>query len=193
MNLMLADRRARMRSSSERGFTLIELLTVMAIGGVLFTMGAFAVRQFWFVRALDGSQNQVAVQLRQLQQRVIAETHPLVYGARFHEGDGSMFLIRFDPQTDTCRQYQRINFGISVRIAVPTDLPLAKTTVPYARCSQVLTDTNGNLVADRANSEYVFFFARGNGTPGQITLRSTTLGRNETVQGEGVTGRITEF
>ena len=187
-----ADRRARLRSSSQQGFTLIELLVVMSIGAILFTLGAFAIRQFWYVRALDGAQNQVAVQLRQLQQRVIAETHPLVYGARFHTGDSFMGLIRFDPQTNTCREYQRVNFGISVRVAGPTEID-SDSTEPHVFCRNNLVDSAGGAVSNRATSEYVFFFARGNGTPGQITVRSTNLSRQETVQVEGVTGRITEI
>ncbi|MQB01713.1 MAG: prepilin-type N-terminal cleavage/methylation domain-containing protein [Actinobacteria bacterium] len=190
MNLYLAERRAFLRSG-ERGFTLIELLVAMSIMSVLFTLGALAIRQFWFVRALSGSQDQIATQLRQIQQRVVAETHPLVYGARFHVGDKTMSLVRFDPETNTCRQYQTVELGTGVEIAVGTDVT-SDSTEPHIFCSANLTLPGGGAVSNRSTSEYVFFFARGNGTPGTITIRSTPLDRTESVQIAGITGRVIE-
>jgi prepilin-type N-terminal cleavage/methylation domain-containing protein len=191
MNLYLSERRARMRSNAERGFTLIELLAVMTLMGIMFTLGALAIRQFWFVRALSGSQDQIATQLRQIQQRVVAETHPLVYGARFHVGDKTMSLVRFDPETDTCRQYQTIELGRGVEIAAGTNVT-SESTEPHIFCSANLTLPGGGAAPDRSTSEYVFFFARGNGTPGTITIRSTPLDRTRSVEIAGVTGRVVE-
>ena len=191
MRLHLADRRAYNHPSPEGGFTLIELLTVMAIMGILFTIGAFAVRQFWFVRALSGSQDQVVVQLRQLQQRVIAETHPLVYGARFMAGEDHFGLIRFDPDTNTCRQFQTVGLGTAVEVYAGTEIS-SDATEPSIFCKSNLTTLDGTSVPDAATSEYAFFFARGNGTPGTIVVRSETLDRVESVEIAGVTGRVTE-
>jgi prepilin-type N-terminal cleavage/methylation domain-containing protein len=189
MKLRMDARRAHTRS--EEGFTLIELLTVMSIMGVLLTLGAFAVRQFWFVQALDGSQSQIASQLKQLQERVVAETHPLVYGARFHAGDTSMGLVRFDPETNSCRQYQTVELGDSVAITSATDID-SDSTEPHVFCKANLTFTGGGAVPDRTSSEFVFFFARGNGTPGTVTIHSAQLDRTETIEIHGITGRVTE-
>jgi prepilin-type N-terminal cleavage/methylation domain-containing protein len=179
-----------MHPGSEAGFTLIELLTVIAIMGILFTLGALAIRQFWFVRSLSGSQDQIATQLRQLQQRVVAETHPLVYGARFKSGEDVMGLVRFDPQTNTCQEYLTVRLGRGVEIAAGTEIDSdgaeAKTF-----CSANLTK-GGSAVPSRSTSEYAFFFARGNGTPGTIAITSIPLGRSESVEIAGVTGRVRE-
>jgi prepilin-type N-terminal cleavage/methylation domain-containing protein len=184
-------KRASTRWNAQGGFTLVELLTVMSIMAIMFTLGALAVRQFWFVRSLSGSQDQIATQLRQIQQRVVAETHPLVYGARFHVGDKTMGLVRFDPQTNTCRQFQTVELGTGVVIAAGTSIA-SGSTEPHTFCVANLTTPAGSPVTDRSTSQYVFFFARGNGTPGTITIRSTPLDRTESVEIAGVTGRIIE-
>jgi prepilin-type N-terminal cleavage/methylation domain-containing protein len=191
MSLRPAANRASLHTSSEDGFTLIELMTVMFIMAILLTMGGFAIRQFWFVRSLSGSQDQVAVQLRQLQQRVVAETHPLVYGARFFEGDKSFGLIRFDPETNTCVQYQTVNLGRGVEIDITTDLD-SESTEPFIFCSANLAFSGGGSVPNAASSEYAFFFARGNGTPGLVRIHSEPLDRFEAVEVAGITGRVDE-
>lgn len=189
MSLHLAGRRASPRIRSEGGFTLIELLTVISIMGIMFTLGALAIRQFWFVRALSGSQDQIATQLRQIQQRVVAETHPLVYGARFKAGEDVVGLVRFDPETNTCRQYQTVGLGRGVRIHSSTDVA-SDGTQPYIFCSANLTSPDGTAVPDRSTSEYAFFFARGNGTPGTVAVVSDPLGRTRSVEIRGITGRV---
>lgn len=191
MSVALVLRRAATRSRSEGGFTLIELLTVMTIMGILFTLGALAIRQFWFVRSLSGSQDQVATQLRQLQQRVVAETHPLVYGARFGAGEDVIGLVRFDPETNTCRQYQTVGLGRGVTVDAATDVS-SDATEPHIFCKSNLTTPGGAPVPNASTSEYAFFFARGNGTPGTVVVRSQPLGRTESVEITGVTGRVTE-
>src|SRR5918992_5727020 len=83
------------------GFSLVELLFAMMLLGILLTLSASALKTFWLRRALDGSTKQVTAQLRQLQQRAVAESHPLVYGARFTEGSDSYTLLRYNPSDPT--------------------------------------------------------------------------------------------
>ncbi len=168
----------------ERGFTLIELLTVMMIVGILVTLAVPALRNFWFVRALEGGKQEVQSQLRRQQQRVVAETHPLVYGLRFPRRDGGLTpptplnevgIVRFNgnlPTTtgdDECELENLVEMpdGVEVRRVV------TGAGDPYVEqfCRDQLTDDLGNP----SNDHFVFFFARGNANAAEIELIQTHL------------------
>ena len=87
----------------EGGFSLIELLSAIVLLGILFTLGAFALKNFWMRRSLDGSTKQVTAQLRQMQQRAVAESHPLIYGAGFTEGSTTYTLLKYDPASTSSK------------------------------------------------------------------------------------------
>jgi prepilin-type N-terminal cleavage/methylation domain-containing protein len=190
----------------ELGFTLIELLTVIMLTSILMGLAAFELRHFWFVRALAGSENEVATQLRRQQQRVIAETHPLVYGARFPKGGSaeraSWSLIRFNAGNlttttdDTCVQYQTISLGSGVRIKNSNSRSegVGFDDASYVTdfCRDNLETLAGAPVSSAQNDHLAFFFARGNATEGQVTLEQTQLGRTETICIAGLTGRTYE-
>ncbi|MFN2525058.1 MAG: prepilin-type N-terminal cleavage/methylation domain-containing protein [Actinomycetota bacterium] len=173
-------RRARLMDK-ERGFTLIELLTVMMIVGALVLLAVPALRNFWFVRALESGRQEVQSQLRRQQQRVVAETHPLVYGLRFPNRDSGQTpldqvgIVRFngrDPSTtddDLC--------GLENVVDLPTGVEVGqvRTTMgdPY------VTDFCKNQIRDEldlpSNDHFVFFFARGNANAAQIELVQVRL------------------
>src|SRR5687768_4071446 len=86
----------RVMGKSEHGFTLVELMVVMAITSVLITLGAFAVRNFWLVRSVTGSQGEIAGQMRAVQSKVMAESNPLIYGIGFNEGTNQWQIVRYN-------------------------------------------------------------------------------------------------
>lgn len=172
----------------EDGFSLIELLTVVTLVAILFTLGAFAVRHFWLVRSLEGGKDEMATQLRQLQQRVGAASNPLVFGARFENGSSEYQLIQYDT-TDplVCNPIQQRNFtpnlefdaGVVVESAVFTN---------YSSDGNDVTD----ICKDGTYDDVVFFFAKGSATPGRITVSQPILDRELTICVQGITGRVEE-
>src|SRR5918999_5915960 len=109
------------RSADEGGFTFVELIVGMMILVVLLSIGAFALRQFWLTHALRGGREEVVTQLRQLQQRSVSESHPLVYGARFKIGSPTFGLVKFNPHDtatttdDTCVEMSTVTMGSNVQ------------------------------------------------------------------------------
>ena len=83
---------------NERGFTLIESLAAIALISLLVSLSAMALRNFWFVEAVDRGTGELTSLLKRTQQRVVAETHPLVYGAWFVEDSSSWGIVKFDPK-----------------------------------------------------------------------------------------------
>ena len=170
----------------QSGFTLIEIMVVLGMTAVLLTMGAAAVRHYWFVQAIEGAAEEVESELRTLQQRTIAESHPLVYGAWFRTGDVAeqWGILKFDPKDpssssdDVCTQVgppRSFDNGVIVG-AAEFDPPTG-----------VGTTCNGVAPAD---SEQVFFYARGSATPGEVTLNHPPTGQSKTVTVSELTGRV---
>lgn len=173
-------RRARLMNR-ERGFTLIELLTVMMIVGILVTLAVPALRNYWYVRALESGRQEVMSQLRRQQQRVVAETHPLVYGLRFPNRDSSntplnqVGVVRFDgnlpttPGDDEC--------GLESVVDLPSGVEVG-TVITGAGDLYVEGFCRGRIRDELdlpSNDHFVFFFARGNSSSAQIQLIQTLL------------------
>jgi len=169
----------------ESGFSLIELLTVMTLTAVLVTLGAFAIRHFWFVRSLEGGADEVVTQLRRLQQRVGAASNPLVYGARFTDGSSSWQLVEYHIIDDTCELISETGFdrnlefdaSVRVRSAVFAEYPAA-------------TDQCLGLTPEA--DDVVFFFARGSATRGNIVIEQPILDRTAQICVGDITGRVEE-
>lgn len=171
---------------NEKGYTLIELLVVMGLAAILFTLSVGAARNFWLVRSLHGSGDEVVRQLRQTQERTVSESHPLIYGARFRAGSSQWAVVRFDPgattatSDDTCSEVGTREFASGVQVATVDVADVDVTTF----CRQ-------NLPGAMAQDEFFFFYARGNATAGTLALSHTSLpGRAVTVTVTPVTGRV---
>jgi prepilin-type N-terminal cleavage/methylation domain-containing protein len=163
---------------SESGFTLIELIVVMALMGILFALGALALRHFWFVQGLEGASDQVVTELRAAQTKVGAENHPVVYGVRFVPGSPTWGVVQYDPRTSPkCSAVETHDFEAAVWIqsASSTGAAALKT-----ECEATLGAAN----------RFIFFFARGSATPGTVNLVSQQTGDTRVVQVAGVTGRV---
>jgi prepilin-type N-terminal cleavage/methylation domain-containing protein len=167
----------------EAGFSLIELAAAMVLLGILLTLGAFALKGFWMRRSLDGSTKQATAQLRQLQQRAVAESHPLIYGAGFREGSDTYSLMRYDPAaaSSKCTKMNTVNLEDGVEIAGGTTF----ATSPYITLSECPSS---------AGDEFVFFFARGTATGGTLKLTHEGLvGTSQdttTIKVTNLTGRV---
>lgn len=179
----------------ERGFTLVDLLVTMAITATLLTLGASAVRHFWLVRTLEGAADDVQSGLRSLHEQATSESHPLVYGARFRVGSSEWYVFQYNPNASTESGWSctdrtpreatfRFDGGVTVSSA-SFSLDSAASTI-RDRCGSVLPGVAGS------SDEYAMFYARGDATPGSVTLRQPALGRARTVDVLGLTGRVQE-
>lgn len=162
---------------------------VLALTAVLVTLAAFEVRQFWLVRALQSAEDEVTTQLRSLQEQVIAETHPNVFGALFPFNGDEWKLLRYNPATG-CNVTRTIAFptGIQLRPGVASDFANAGTP----SSPSLITSTCRTAEGSNPNDAFVFFFGRGTATAGQLTLRQELLdgNRRTTICVSGLTGRV---
>ncbi|MGH2556239.1 MAG: pilus assembly FimT family protein [Actinomycetota bacterium] len=169
--------------NKEAGFTLIELLTIMGIISILMTISAFALRHYWFVRALHGSADQVVSQMREAQENARSETSPFVYGAWFDVGTDKWAIVRYDPLAAgnecTVAGHRSFDDGVVISAASFTEeTTIAPTCVPK--------------LAGSTASEFVFFYARGSATSGSVTLVHPSLsGKSRTIEVTPMTGRVT--
>jgi prepilin-type N-terminal cleavage/methylation domain-containing protein len=174
----------------ESGFTLIELFVVMAISTILMTLGAAAVRHFWFMNAVDKGAEQVQSELRQLQQRATAQSHPMVYGAWFRTGgtNSTWGILKFDPKTastatdDVCTQVggpEMLPDGATFSAA---DFNMSTAATIESKCTSVAP----------AGSKRVYFYARGTATPGSVTVHQTNIAESRTLTVSALTGRVDE-
>ena len=160
----------------ESGFTLIELMAVTVLMAILMTLGAGALRRFWFVQSLSGAQNEVVSQLR-AQQEQSRTTAPKVFGARFTVGSSDWDLIRYDAEaTPPCTPLETRTFDAGVEVqSVDFDPAL-----PPEDLDQCLGDT----------TDLVLFYARGSASPGGLTVVHETIDRELDVCVTGLTGRV---
>ena len=176
-----------LRRSNDDGFTLIELLAGMLIMFVLLGVGVFALRQFWLSHSLKGGRAEVVSQLRQLQERSVSESHPLVYGARFHVGSPTFGIVKFNPNSastttdDTCVETSKVTLESNVRV----------TAASFTSASGI-TSLCRTQISGAVSDEFAFFYARGTATSGQVTLVSPAYtGHSATVTVSPITGRVT--
>lgn len=176
---------SKMRARGQAGFTLVELLTTLMLLAIAVTLTATALRHYWFVQSLEGGQDEVVTQLRGLQQRVMSETFPLVYGARFTPGSSSWQHVQYNPDTNVCSQVlvgdlEGGEFSGEVRIQ----------SADFDNYSSAGTDVSELCREGIAQAEIVFFFARGTATGGELTLVQPRLNRTKTICVAGTTGRV---
>jgi prepilin-type N-terminal cleavage/methylation domain-containing protein len=183
--------RLRQITRSEAGFTLMELMVVMVLGGILVTLGAFAVRQFWHVRSLSGAQDTIVTQLRQTQQRAFAESHPNVYGVAVLPGQSDFALVKGTATTNACVVVNRQKLGDGVVFGPLTNLvPVTSATTLRTNCRTALGNNTYQIV---------FFYARGTASvtsvaaEQKIELSQPAINRTNAIQVSPLTGRVTRI
>jgi type II secretion system protein H len=169
----------QMDGRGEKGFSLIELMVVLGLMAILFALGAFALRHYWFVQSLEKASDEIVTELRAAQQRVNAESHPVVYGVRFDPGSASWGVVQYDPRkvSNQCISVETRSFEGGVEVEAAS---FGGGGDAEASCATALG----------AGNEFAFFYARGSATPGSVTVESQQTGRTKVVDVAGVTGRV---
>jgi prepilin-type N-terminal cleavage/methylation domain-containing protein len=175
----------------EQGFTLAEVLWTITIVSILLALGVFALRNYWLEHSLVTARESAVSQMRQIQERVLSEGHPLVYGVRFHPGAAPAAsdwgVVRFDPHDpstatdDTCGQVSRETFSTGVYVSAASF---------QAVTSPAITALCRSSIAGAASDEFALFFARGSATSGSVTLTQPVLGKTATISVSPITGRV---
>lgn len=173
----------------EAGFTVIELAVVAALTTVLLSLGAVAVRHFWLVRSLQGAEDQVVAQMRQVQQRSMAETYPIIYGLRFEKNTSNWGIVRYNAASATCTAVSTLRLGDGVIFVNDAETDFPDVTTATAACR--------NAAPSSASYEIVFFYPKGstNATSaiGTVKVKQPALGTTEKVQVSPLTGKVTRL
>lgn len=159
----------------------------MALMSIILAVGATGFRHYWLLHSLDSAQQDVATQLRQIQARAASESHPFIYGARFTPGSSTWSLLKYDQGTDrlttsddTCAVDGEVRKLPGVIARPSPDSAFSEPAgVDKAKCGGA-----------HSTDLFVMFYAKGTATGGQVTLRSTTLGKDRVIEVSALTSRV---
>jgi type II secretory pathway pseudopilin PulG len=177
-----------MRMRKEEGFTVVELMAGILIAGLLMTLGAWSLRNYWFTQSLERAKAEVVTQMRQAQQRAMSESHPLVYGVWFEPNKSNWGVVMYDPTdpTQPCEKVEEFKFEGGVISRSPT---FAVDAAMESACDLEIPGTG-------APQRYVFFHPRGSATAGSVTLLARDDDTNDDnndqylIEVKAVTGRV---
>lgn len=155
----------------------------VSLVAILMTLAVGSLRTYWLVRSLEGGGDQVVSQLRESQEESRSESFPLVYGAWFDVGTSNWKLVRYDPFAGVggeCLVDGTRTFDAGVTISSAS---FAEETDIAPKCTAAIP----GAVA----TEFVFFYAQGSATAGDITIGHPGLpGRQRTITVTPMTGRV---
>jgi prepilin-type N-terminal cleavage/methylation domain-containing protein len=166
----------------ERGFTLIESLAAIALISLLVSLSAMALRNFWFVEAVERGTGELTSLLKRTQQRVVAETHPLVYGAWFVEGSSNWGIVKFDPK--------EIGTSVDDVCTKEPDKLLADGVKVTAITGDTVSEAALECATTAPGATFVFFYARGTATEATVTLGKDDSPSTGTIHVFPLTGRV---
>lgn len=168
-----------MRDTSQSGFTVVELLAVMAVGAVLLTLGAGALRNYTRGKALQGARDMTVTSLRNAQQRTFSEGYPRAYGVRFLKNGTRWDVVRYDASTGACTVVESHDLTNGVTVTGVTDFPDSPAATA---CRNAAPNGSGDY-------EVALFYARGSATSGTVQFALGGTSQTRTVQVDGATGR----
>ena len=152
------------------GFTLIELIAVMAIGGVLATVGAFGFTNLQSGSEHRGSTAELVSALRSASERAISE--------------GRTHCVDLD---QTGRSYSTWRYSCG-----PTGSQLGRSrrTQTQAVTITAVLSLPTPTPACPGGHRCLYFYPRGTATPATLTVTSSKRSRAYTVRVEGLTARV---
>ena len=181
----------------EEGFTIIELMVVVGITSALLTLGVFALRVYWLGQSLHGERDQVFSNLRALQQQVVSESNPIIFGAWFdaetpatYDGSPQWGTVRLSSATApiTCRSTttHHLDGGVQVDSA-----RFADSLAGVPAVGDLIAACRSQVSASADAADFVFFLARGTATSGCVTLTQPNREMEDvTVAVSTLTGRV---
>jgi prepilin-type N-terminal cleavage/methylation domain-containing protein len=188
----------------QRGISLIEMLAVMALASIMLTLGAGAMRNYWFVRSLQGGAEEAQNLMRRLQSQVTSESHPRVYGLRFTSGSGIVGLVRYE--SGNCAQPRTTTLGGSGFGSAGAQATFPNTSYSLTQTGpsnfgfwaggadpSVVPETAAcrTQLSGASTDQFVWFYARGTATPGRMQITVPALpGRSRTIEVRQLTGRV---
>lgn len=191
------------------GFTLIELLVAGLMVSALMAVSAFAAQRYALRQQLNGMEQTMVTELRELQQRAVAVSHPSVFGAWLSvapDSDwGPVEFIPDDPslsgnQTD-CRPRGIRNFDSGPFDAGELTLTIVDGFDPDDLTYEIDPDPTdpsdspmniGAYCASRISQadRFIFFFSRGDATGGTFRLTHPRLDLSRDISVASLTGRV---
>ena len=165
----------------ESGFTIVELMAVIAIGAVLLTLGAGALRDYTRLKALTGGHETTMTQLRHSQHRTFSEGYPKAYGIRFLEDGNRLDLVRYDASTNTCVvvESHKLTHGVTVSAAATDFLDNGAT----GKCEEAAPNASTGY-------EVALFYARGTANGGTVTYVLEGTSKQRTLDVNAATGKV---
>ena len=175
----------------QAGFSLLELIVAMGLIAIMAILGAGALRNYWLSQSLYGGRDELVSEFRRAQEQAVSESHPKVFGVRLQTGSSTWGLVEFDPgpNPDTCTEISSNQFQSGTRPVTASFTTSSETTF----CQSNLVHLGGGAVADRATSQFVWFYARGTATGGTVALENPNVsGGNPALTVFPITGRVSE-
>lgn len=179
----------------EEGFTLIELLATMALLSILLTLGAGALRYFWLGQSLYDKRDEVYTNLRALQQQVVSESNPIIFGAWFQDDTDTTpqwgtVRVRPDLSPITCTSTSQFNLTSGVQIESASFVNTL-TGITTFNANTLAAACATGVPASAGAADFVFFQARGTATEGCVTLTQPNRDMADvTVAVSTLTGRV---
>lgn len=160
----------RRTADADAGFTLLELVVVMAISGVLVSIGIFGFASWQATSEQQGSADAVQSQLRNASTRAISE--------------GRTYCVEVAPDGRSYSLYQYVCSSTA-----PGQLVLGprRTQSSEVTLQASITGAAGTCPS---GSTCIYFRPRGTATPAAINVQSTKRSQVYTINVEGLTARV---